>query len=460
MDPTGETRNPDLYAALRAYAIDALEVIRTHDWGSTRGLPAHLWQKAKITEQGMTSYLAAEVDWSVVFSSCEAELRQLSAHKAAENAMRSDAQVARHLDTMVGDPQWMMRVDIDTCFRSFLFWLLADRQDTSFVEDKFNRISCEMEDYFYRDTLRRRVVAPLTDFRMEGEAIVLGDGLSIKALSLAERQEFASRSVMFPSPPFVVHRPTGWEEFALDFYAEVPKVVGERVVPGSGQGFSQVATEKCDEAIAGLRLFKAGAVSYNSISFKRVAWEPNAFGGSILKPPAVSAGPRYELHVDEIPAFENFWGDFRRQRGRRRRRIDLALRRFNLAYERALPEDRLIDYAIALEALLLRGDEQQELAYRLALRGSALLGENPDARFEIFSLLRAAYSTRSNVVHGGSPPAQVSVGSTQISFHQFVEEIGGYVRSAVKKMLVLTESIDEREVIGRLDEKLARGDRP
>src|SRR5438552_14820219 len=102
----------NLCEALRAYATDALEVFRTHDWESTRGLPAHLWQKAKITEQGMTSYLAEEVDWSVVVSSCEAELRQLSAYKTAENAMRSDAKVARHLDTMVGDGQRMMRVDI------------------------------------------------------------------------------------------------------------------------------------------------------------------------------------------------------------------------------------------------------------------------------------------------------------------------------------------------------------
>lgn len=138
----------------------------------------------------------------------------------------------------------------------------------------------------------------------------------------------------------------------------------------------------------------------------------------------------------------------------------MALRRFNLAYERVLPEDRLIDYTIALEALLLRRGEQQELAYRLALRGSALLGKNPEARFEIFSRLRTAYSIRSDVVHGSSPPARVSVGSTQISFHQFIEEIGGYVRSTVKKMLALTESTEEVEVIGGLDERIARGDQP
>src|SRR5712692_10118443 len=268
MDSTGEIRNPDLQTAVRAYAVDALEVIRSHDWGPTRGLPTHLWQKAKITKQGMSSYLAAEVDWSGIIGSCDTGLRQLSAHKAAENAMRADARVARHLDTTVGDSQQMMRVGIDTCFQSFLLRLVADQQDALFVEDKFDMIFREMEDYFYGDTLRRRIVAPLTDFTMGGGVIALGDGLSIKRLSLAEREEFAARSVMFPSTPLDSHGPTGWEEFAIEFYAEVPKIIGQHVMPGSGQGLFEIAAEKCNEAIAGLRLYKTGGVNYNSIELK------------------------------------------------------------------------------------------------------------------------------------------------------------------------------------------------
>ena len=70
------------------------------------------------------------------------------------------------------------------------------------------------------------------------------------------------------------------------------------------------------------------------------------------------------------------------------KRVDLAMRRFNLAYERLMFEDRLIDYMIGLEALLLRSEEQQELGFRLALRGSRLLGHDPNARSGTFSRLR------------------------------------------------------------------------
>ncbi len=50
--------------------------------------------------------------------------------------------------------------------------------------------------------------------------------------------------------------------------------------------------------------------------------------------------------------------------------------------------------------------------------------------------------------------------STQSPFHQFVEEIAGFVRSAIKKMLALTESTKEVTLISLLDAQLARGGQP
>jgi hypothetical protein len=118
----------------------------------------------------------------------------------------------------------------------------------------------------------------------------------------------------------------------------------------------------------------------------------------------------------------------------------------------------IIDYMIALEALLLQ--EQQELAYKLALRGTALLGENPDSRLEVFSRLRKAYSVRSKIVHGDAPPAHVSLGSTHIPFYQFVEEIASDTRNAIRKLLALTESAQGFDIIMALDESIARGNQP
>jgi hypothetical protein len=80
-------------------------------------------------------------------------------------------------------------------------------------------------------------------------------------------------------------------------------------------------------------------------------------------------------------------------------KLEVALHRFGFADSPRHPEDTLIDLTIALEATLLAGI-RDELSYRLAMRGCVLL-EETDKPQEVCELLKAAYSARSKVVHGG-----------------------------------------------------------
>lgn len=59
--------------------------------------------------------------------------------------------------------------------------------------------------------------------------------------------------------------------------------------------------------------------------------------------------------------------------------LSLALRRFNLSYGREAPDDQIIDLAIALDASLL-ADADRDLAYKLLVRGSALLAGIPEVK--------------------------------------------------------------------------------
>jgi hypothetical protein len=72
------------------------------------------------------------------------------------------------------------------------------------------------------------------------------------------------------------------------------------------------------------------------------------------------------------------------------------------------PAHQAIDLGIALEALLLNDDEQQELTYRFALRGAHLLGKkNPVERRRLFDIFSGLYSLRSAAVHRGVLPETV-----------------------------------------------------
>jgi hypothetical protein len=81
-----------------------------------------------------------------------------------------------------------------------------------------------------------------------------------------------------------------------------------------------------------------------------------------------------------------------------RTRAHVSLHRFMLGAAEEQPADALIDYMIALEALLLPG--QDELSFRLALFGAHYLGGTQEERRETFQRLKSAYALRSTLVHG------------------------------------------------------------
>jgi len=62
-------------------------------------------------------------------------------------------------------------------------------------------------------------------------------------------------------------------------------------------------------------------------------------------------------------------------------------------------DDAIIDYAIGLEALLLKG-VNAELSYRFALRGATILAWVSGDTETFFNNLRDFYDVRSNMVHG------------------------------------------------------------
>jgi hypothetical protein len=86
---------------------------------------------------------------------------------------------------------------------------------------------------------------------------------------------------------------------------------------------------------------------------------------------------------------------------------DLALHRFGLGCGRPDPADGLLDFVVALEALLLPYDQEvrlSDLSYRFRLHGAHFISDSCDERRSIFRTLRKLYEMRSRLVHGGKCP--------------------------------------------------------
>ena len=94
---------------------------------------------------------------------------------------------------------------------------------------------------------------------------------------------------------------------------------------------------------------------------------------------------------------------------------DVALKRFALGCARDEPVDALVDFVIALEALLLPYDpatRSADLSYRFRVHGACYMADAIEQRPEVFTELRDLYDVRSRLVHGGKPVKQEVVRQT------------------------------------------------
>lgn len=452
-------RNLSLYKRLKEYCEIAIAFLE-EKVAKNQGLPSTVKVKFECAEDGGYSYTyVPEILWYMLVGRNEQELKQMEIHQSAVQVLRDDLEIARHLDNLVGTEEFRLRLDADTCLRSLLIKLLQEQQGLTFREAIFDKVYEEFEEYFYRDMVEYRFMSPLSNFQTEIEKIELSPGFAIIKIPREERERMLSHS----SEPglFPLYQVMPFNIYAFEFYLKAPKLFGEshsvrevKKIP------SQIARKQFDEACSALRLFKKGAVNYEYIRVGTTSWELH--GGTFTTATIErrqSIGVQYVLSKDELPDFLRFWNFFQKARRKTRRRIDVALRRLNFAYGRTRSEDKLIDYMIGFEALLLEG-ERQELEYRLALRGSTLLGKTSEERKKIFEELKTAYRERSSIVHGGVLKEIVKIGNHEVKFSEFVDKVGQILCLAIKEFLRLTENKGESAVINELDGKIIGGLKP
>lgn len=96
------------------------------------------------------------------------------------------------------------------------------------------------------------------------------------------------------------------------------------------------------------------------------------------------------------------------------RASELALHRFGLGHSRQEPGDGLLDFVIALEALLLPYDREvrfADLAYRFRLHGALFIADHRRERRAIWRTLNSLYDIRSRLVHGNGYPDSKEIAS-------------------------------------------------
>jgi hypothetical protein len=384
------------------------------------------------------------------FASLEIDdnLSELPEYRACVDAILADNKINSQLDTLVGDSSWRERsLTLSWLMRRLPQMGLA-RGKYAFDEDYFESEYEVFETTFYDVYITYDVIAPLQNILLTGSAN-LGEELEISVLTdddLDPRRRSNSKVMQ--------HEPgRGGSPCAVRSKFRVRKLIGEQTSIDTDEAKRDRArliqtADQIDEVVNAMRLFGAETVYYTSIIYRTSEW---LFSDEKVLPTRMRAPVplTYQHNQETLSAFGQFWRKFRKSISERKF-IAVATRRFGYAIERPATEDRLVDFMIAAESLLLNDIEdkkyQGELQYRLSMRCACLLGSDVSSRSTVREYMRQAYNIRSSVVHGSMKTIKPrDENRNPIPLEQFLGTIQMYINHAIRLMIDQAANVSPKE---------------
>lgn len=210
--------------------------------------------------------------------------------------------------------------------------------------------------------------------------------------------------------------------------------------------------------ITTLRLHQKGRIGVRGyFSRRKVAYHGNEWGAGSWGWAQLQRGVSgYKFEQDDSVRIQHLHRTiYGGELGSKRRSLDVGLRRFNQAYSRRDIEDQIIDYAIALDSLLVP-DGQTELTHRLAQRGAFLLAESCEPQ-ETYKNLVALYTARSKIVHEGQLLSEMKHlrNASDVSPLDLPAKADDLVRNILKELIKrITRHESLRQLVTDLDMQL------
>jgi len=323
-------------------------------------------------------------------------------------------------------------------------------QDGSFVfsHEKFDRKWREFADFFSAETVSSKLIAPLP-FLIAPFPIRLNNELVLDQLTDSEVTHCCDVGVLRP--------PT--RRFAIilrDVAVGIRRTTLSRKLIGTGEQPTLLSTSDAtdegtfgnrptirddlvvDDVLSALRLFKHIGVSCTG----SVEWS-ETFPGTGVRYRVLRSTPfggRFELGTAEVPHFVELWRLLEAGAGR----LGFIIHRFNLAFERGLLVDRIVDLVIAAESLFLRDlAERGEMRFRFAVRAAKFIEHPQYSERDVFRVMRRAYDARSAVVHGGSPSDFRLPDNPSATLPVFIDVVEELVRVGLRKALHMGEAANQ-----------------
>ena len=400
---------------------------------------------SKILLECRKSKLKRRREIALLLLDCEKEISELPEVRACAETMISDVAIATNLSLDVGISVEKLVIEqvYVSYLRSFLFQYFQKVNDIVFDKEVFGLQYAKFEEYLYSDSIKYIIIAPLAGFKNGVDVIELQKNLRIRRTSKEEIDRLGK-----PRHPFLPSIIDPMDASALKYALEAS--FSHR--KGSPENI-RIIDKEFEGVVTVLRLFKSGTVDFFFTQQMPLLW--SRYGGIAyrFKKRSGYLFLNYNLGKEEVDDFVELWKELGHTivnedfHGHKYLRI--AVIRFNLGSEEKDLENKLIDFFVAFEALLLL--ETLELSYKLALRTATLLGESPKEKKEIFNFMREAYVLRSRIVHGKIPKIRKKI----IDLKDYVPRLEDYLRRSIVKYLRMTiDFANQKDILDSLNQKI------
>lgn len=339
------------------------------------------------------------------------------------------------------EPQNSPKPKIPDGFKEWTVWYLLlytlkERYSSNYDNVGGKRFISYLESYIRGEPIQFNIGIYIEFFDFLGEdSIQLSPEYSLRRLTSEERSQLCSgpgsytsnmRSSLLPSDVQCI----GWK---LDRYW-VQKRSKQMTVDHSQH----------DLVMSLMRCVNPGPIFYRAVNYNFGDWnKDSAWDFMTSGQPNLTCFETHNFSKQDIENVKEYFERFLNYFSYDRFKLGIGLSRFNKGCLEREQEDKLIDYVIALESILIE-NPGSDLKLRFSLRGASLLGKSQDERSELFKRLGDAYKSRNNLVHG----------SSKVDFSKVdVDTLSHIAGHAILKMIDLSNlTVKKEKILQTLDD--------
>ena len=438
-------RNQNLYDALRAFTLKAMQVI-----SSSKEIPIKIpiISESGWNKQSDRAYLRVHKQlplWAIIVDKCEKKLFALPEYEKCVEVIKCDELLYSQTNTLIGTCMGSWRIETNNVITAITRKLLAEKNSFIFEPEIFESEYLRIENAFYENEIEFERLTPLYGFTSTTFPIQLNNNISIVKLTELEITTLLKVGIKLGIEIGMdfIH---DIAQFAIRIQYKLPKVIGDkRIEKDERLRQAPFITANWEQKIVdSLRVYKHGTV----YALGTATISSNFFNMMTTftygMPPINFIKNNYKLDQDEVQGFKEFWHSKNNLSISEKHFLTIAIGRFSQANDRIQVEDKIIDLFICSEALFLSsgGSFHGELKYRLSHRAAMFIEGDVDSKKRAFKFMRDAYNVRSDIVHGKSPKLPKKADGSKYSLEEFAKDAEEYLRRALKKAIMLPQDPD------------------